>query len=114
MDKNKIYEMLNNNILDIVDIIYKAREDDLGTITLEDKKNLKEINNKINGKYIEYKNALANIPDEYKMVKREIIDKFNNYLEELQNREAYYNEKNYKTGFRDGGMLIINLFYSKK
>lgn len=106
MNKNIICEMLRENTHDMVDVIYKAREDDLANLTEEDKNNMKEINNKINQKYLDYKNSLDNIPNGLRITKREIIDKFNDYLDVLKEREYYNNEKYYKEGLKDGVNLI--------
>lgn len=108
--KNKFdCEMLKEHLIDMIDVIFLAREDELAKLTPNDKENLKEIKRDINLKYVEYKNALDNIPDEFIEIRRNIIDKFNEYIEELLNREAYMNEKYYKCGLRDGVMLMINL-----
>ncbi len=106
MNKDIISGMLEKNTHDMVDLIYKAREDDLGNLTEQDKKNIKKINDKINQKYLEYKNTLDNIPKGLKVTKREIIDKFNEYKETLVEREGYFNEKYYKEGLRDGISLM--------
>ena len=108
MEKNTISEMLDN--VDMLDIIFKAREDELGKTTEEDKKNLKAIKSEINIKYVAYKNALDNIPNGFTNIKREIIDKFNEYIESINRREGYYNEKYYKEGLKDGLRLLSKCF----
>lgn len=106
MEKEFFSEVLSKNSQNMLDVIYKAREDDLGNLTEQDKKNIKKINDKINQKYLEYKNTLDNIPKGLKVTKREIIDKFNEYKETLVEREGYFNEKYYKEGLKDGINLI--------
>lgn len=106
MDKEIIEEMLRKDSQDMLDIIYNARKDDLANLTDKDKKSIKKINDKINQKYLEYKNTLDNIPNGLRITKREIIDKFNEYTETLTEREGYFNEKYYKEGLKDGINLI--------
>ena len=95
--KNKFdCEILKGNLFDIIDVIFLAREDELAELTPADKEKMKEIKRGIDLKYVEYKKALDNVPDGFTVTRRNIIDKFNEYIDELVCREAYMNEKYYK------------------
>ena len=89
--------------LDMLDKIYTARQYDF-----EDRANMdrKELADKLNHITIEEVEAVIqkNIEEEYK--KQELMEKLDKLVENYEIKMAYYMEKGYKQGFKDGVNLL--------
>lgn len=89
--------------LDMLDKIYTARQYDF-----EDRANIdrKELADKLNHITIEEVEAVIqkNIEEEYK--KQELMEKLDKLVENYEIKMAYYMEKGYKQGFKDGVNLL--------
>ncbi len=89
--------------LDMLDKIYTARQYDF-----ENRANIdrKELADKLNHITIEEVEAVIqkNIEEEYK--KQELMEKLDKLVENYEIKMAYYMEKGYKQGFKDGVNLL--------
>jgi len=89
--------------MNILDKIYNARQYDF-----EQKANLerKELANKLNHVTIEEIEKIIheNIEEQHK--KQELIDKLDKLIENYEIKMAYYMERRYKQGFKDGVNLL--------
>lgn len=100
-----IYEKLEGN-LSILNTLFEARDEEIATITLKDKEELKETNSRLKQKESELKEII----NENKNQARIILDLFYEYLELSNKKNAYYDQKYYKSGFKDAvGLLMICL-----
>ena len=90
---------------EIINEIFKERVEKIkNEFKFEDVKLEKE---KINEKEIQFKTAINNIPPALKETRRNIIDKFVEYTEILNEQYQQYYEKYYKKGVLDG-IKIMN------
>ena len=89
--------------MNMLDKIYIARQYDFEEQANKDRQKLA---NKLNNITIEEVEAVIqeNIEEQYK--KQELIEKLDKLVENYEIKMAYYMEKGYKQGFKDG----INLF----
>lgn len=86
--------------------IFEIRENDIATITDDDKKFFEREKINLNEKYNEILENIRNIPiKEEEKVK--LTQKIDEYIEINNYRNAYFNEKYYKEGFKDGMQLKI-------
>ena len=94
--------------LNILNIIFDAREDDIATMTMKDKENLKQVKEKWNTKENNFKEIISN-EFENKIVKDKIISSFYECLEVNNEMNSYFNQKYYESGFTDAVKLFFNL-----
>ena len=89
--------------MDMLDKIYNARQYDLENRASIDRKELAE---KLNHITIDEVQSLIreNIQEQYKQ--QELIEKLDKLIENYEIKMAYYMEKGYKQGFKDGVNLI--------
>lgn len=89
--------------IDMLDKIYTARQYDFESRANMDRK---ELADKLNHITIEEVEAVIqkNIEEEYK--KQELMEKLDKLVENYEIKMAYYMEKGYKQGFKDGVNLL--------
>lgn len=89
--------------IDILDKIYTARQYDFEKNANIDRK---ELADKLNHITIEEVEAVIqkNIEEQYK--KQELMEKLDKLVENYEIKMAYYMEKGYKQGFKDGVNLL--------
>lgn len=103
MDKNKILETCNN---DILNALYEHRENEEGIITSEVVEELKQTQTERKKKYKEFERKLKNyIKNEEKSF--EIIELLNQYEDVYNNEHGLYYKQYYKTGAKDMIKLIL-------
>lgn len=103
MDKNKILETCNN---DMLKTLYEHRENEEGIITSEFVEELKQTQTERKKKYKELETELKNsIKDEEKSL--EIIELLNQYEDVYNNEHGLYYKQYYKTGAKDMIKLIL-------
>lgn len=89
---------------EIINEIFKERVEKIkNTLKFDDIELEKE---KLNEKEIQFKIAINNIPPAFKETRRNIIDKFIEYTQTLNEQHQQYYEKYYKKGVLDGIKLI--------
>ena len=84
--------------------IFEIREDEVASISSNDKEFFKKEKIDLNNTYNELLEIINNIPlNEKEKVK--LIEKIDEYIEINNYRNSYFNEKYYKEGFKDGMQL---------
>ena len=102
MDKNKILETCNN---DMLNALYEHRENEEEVITSEFIEELKQTQTERKKKYEEFEIELKNsIKDEERWQQ---IDKDNEYEDVYNNEHGLYYKQYYKTGAKDMIKLIL-------
>lgn len=96
---------------DMIDSIFREREEKLSTRTKEDKKEIMKISNRYPIKYEEILSIINNLPENLK--KEDIIKKFDDYCMKENLITAYENEKFYKIGFCDGIRTVLENLKNK-
>ncbi len=101
-------ENIMNNIdienkIDMLDKIYTARQYDFQKKANLDRKELAE---KLNNITIEEVEAVIKENMEEQYQKQELIEKLDKLVENYEIKMAYYMEKGYKQGFKDGVNLL--------
>lgn len=89
--------------LDMLDKIYTARQYDFENRANIDRKELADKLNQITIEEVEDV-IQKNIEEEYK--KQELMEKLDKLVENYEIKMAYYMEKGYKQGFKDGVNLL--------
>lgn len=92
---------------DILNTLFQVRDEELAIITKQDKENLQKVNQRIKQGELELKKKINCLPKVMKKDKSNIINSFYNYLEVLNERSAYYEQKYYKEGFKDAFKLML-------
>lgn len=108
MNKNNFDTVMQESGYNMLDTIFNARAEELSNMISNDIKTIEKTAKKTNQEYAVFKSNLDKIPDEYRDIKRNIIDAFNEYNNALEYREGYFNEKYYKAGIKDAVNLLIN------
>lgn len=100
------YESSNIEKEAMLSKIFEIRENELASINNKDKEFLKKEKIDLNETYKQLLEIINNIPlNEKERVK--LIEKIDEYIEINNYRNAYFNEKYYKEGFKDGLQLKI-------
>ncbi len=100
-----LYEKIEEH-LNILNTLFEARDEEIATITSKDKEELKETNSRLKQKESKLKELINKNGNQAKI----ILDLFYEYLELSNNKNAYYDQKYYKAGFKDAvGLLMICL-----
>ena len=108
MNNSELNQLIKNDF-DMLDIIFKARAEELAKMVKKDIDTLEKTESKTNEEYRCFKESLDVIPDkEYQDIKRKIKDAFIKHTNAIEYREGYFNEKYYKAGIKDGINFIIN------
>lgn len=89
--------------IDMLDKIYEARQNDFEKRANMDRKELAE---KLNHITIEEVEAVIQKNIEEQFQKKELMEKLDKLVENYEIKMAYYMEKGYKQGFKDGVNLI--------
>lgn len=96
---------------DMIDSIFREREEKLSTRTEEDKKEIMKISKKYPTKYEEILSIINNLPENIE--KEDMLKKFDDYCMKENLIAAYENEKFYKIGFCDGIRTVIENLKNK-
>ena len=99
---NKIEENLN-----CLNVLFQARDEEIATITKEDREELKETEELLKEQEISFRNAVQSIPSFMKQTKCEIMNLFYYYIEIFADRNSYFEQKYYEAGFKDAVGLIL-------
>ncbi len=83
-------------------IIFEAREEELATITKEDKLFMKENNISRSQRRYYLDQELKKIPYNLKWLRESITKLLENYIETISSETSYFCEKYYITGLKDG------------
>lgn len=92
---------------DILSTLFQIRDEEIAIITKQDKENLREVNQRLKQEEVKFKEAINYLPKVMKQSKRNIIDLFYKYLEVLNERNSYYDQKYYEAGFKDAFRLVM-------
>lgn len=92
---------------DILNTLFQVRDEELAMITKKDKENLQEVNQRLKQEEVEFKKTINYLPKVMKKNKENIIDAFYKYLEILNERNSYYDQKYYEAGFKDAFRLVM-------
>ncbi|MDE5830432.1 MAG: hypothetical protein K2H53_01775 [Clostridia bacterium] len=90
---------------EILDSIFREREENLNTRTEEDKKEIMNISKKYPTNYEEILSIINNFPEDIE--KEKVLNKFDDYCMKENLITAYENEKFYKIGFCDGIRTVL-------
>ena len=99
---------------EMLDLIYREREDSLYQYDEEDEEVVKKITNKNPTTYEDLLTAIKNLPPHFKNTREFIIGKLEKYMERQNNLCAYDNEKFYKIGFCDGVRMMIEILQNER
>lgn len=92
---------------DIVNTIYREREDTISGINEEDKGEIAKIKEKYPVDYEKLLDYINNLPPYFKNIRETILNAIDIYSMRENLLSAYENEKFYKIGFCDGIRTII-------
>lgn len=92
---------------DILNTLFQVRDEELAMITKQDKENLQEVNQRLKQEEVEFKKTINYLPKVMKKNKENIIDAFYKYLEILNERNSYYDQKYYEAGFKDAFRMVM-------
>ena len=93
----------------ILKIIFEAREEDLARLDEEDENFMQKDEANRNKKYYYIKNQLEKIPYSLKKIKDNITKSIEQYVETIDYENAYFNEKYYLNGLKDGMKLMSEI-----
>lgn len=99
--------MNNEEQDDILDVLFRAREEDLYIKTEKEKRKQKDLFDKSRKCSDELDIAIDNIPDGFSETIANIKKCMSNKLECESEISSYYNQKFYKSGFRDAIKLLL-------
>ena len=91
--------MENRNMLEI---IFEAREEELGTISQIDKEFMKQDRANRCKKYEQLNQELNKLPSELRELKESISKLIEDYIETIDFIDAYFYKKYYLEGLKDG------------
>lgn len=97
-----LYEKMEEH-LNILNTLFEARDEEIATITSKDKEELKETNSRLKQKESELKEIINKNENQARI----ILDLFYEYLELSNKKNAYYDQKYYKAGFKDAVELLM-------
>lgn len=104
MNIKDIEKYINDNMLNT---IYKEREDTISEIKEEDKEEISIIKEKYPIDYERLLEYIKNIPPHFKNIREDILNAIDIYSMRENLLSAHENEKFYKIGFCDGIRTII-------
>lgn len=99
---NKIEENLN-----CLNVLFQARDEEIATITKEDREELKETEELLKEQEMSFRKTVEGIPSFMKQTKCEIMNLFYDYIEIFDDRNSYFEQKYYEAGFKDAVGLIL-------
>lgn len=99
---------LENYITDnILDTIYREREDNISTRNKEDEKAIAKIEERYPMNYEKLLNCINNLPPHFRNIREDILNSLDTYSMRENLIAAHDNEKFYKIGFCDGIRTIL-------
>ena len=93
----------------ILQIIFDARAEDLAKIDEEDEKFMEKDKANRSKKYKYLKNQIGKIPYNLNKLKESISESIEEYVEIIDYENAYFNEKYYLNGLKDGIKLMSEI-----
>lgn len=90
-------------------IIFEAREEDLARLDEEDEMFMEKDEANRNKKYYYLKNQINKIPFSLNKIKDNITKCVEDYVETIDYENAYFNEKYYLNGLKDGIKLMSEI-----
>lgn len=93
----------------ILKIIFEAREEDLAKLNQEDESFMEKDEANRNKKYNCLKNQIEKIPYKLNKLKEDISKSVEEYVETIDYENAYFNEKYYLNGLKDGMKLMSEI-----
>ena len=93
----------------ILKIIFEAREEDLARLDEEDENFMQKDEANRNKKYDYLQKQLEKIPYSLKKIKDNITKAIEQYVETIDYENAYFNEKYYLNGLKDGMKLMSEI-----
>ena len=93
----------------ILKIIFEAREEDLARLDEEDENFMQKDESNRNKKYDYLQKQLEKIPYSLKKIKDNITKAIEQYVETIDYENAYFNEKYYLNGLKDGMKLMSEI-----
>lgn len=97
---------MNKDSYEILKIIFQSREDELVKLDKKDKDFIKRDESNKKKKYYYLNNQLDKIPYNLKNIKESIVKYLEDYIESINYENAYFNEKYYLNGLKDGIKLM--------
>lgn len=99
-------EKLEEN-LNCLNVLFQARDEEIATITKEDREELKETEELLKEQEMSFRKTVEGIPSFMKQTKCEIMNLFYDYIEIFADRNSYFEQKYYEAGFKDAVGLIL-------
>ncbi|MCI9017216.1 MAG: hypothetical protein HFJ53_08690 [Clostridia bacterium] len=99
-------EKLEKN-LNCLNVLFQAQDEEIATITKEDREKLKETEELLKEEEISFRNVVQSILSFMKQTKSEIMNLFYDYIEIFNDRNSYFEQKYYEAGFKDAVALIL-------
>ena len=93
----------------ILEIIFEAREEELAKLDKEDKSFMEKDEANRNKKYNCLKKQIEKIPYNLNKLKECISKSVEEYVETIDYENAYFNEKYYLNGLKDGMKLMSEI-----
>lgn len=93
----------------ILKLIYRAREEELARLNTEDKIFMDKDDTNRSKKYYYLKKQINKIPFSLNNIKDNIIKCVEDYVETIDYENAYFNEKYYLNGLKDGIKLMSEI-----
>lgn len=93
----------------ILKLIYQAREEKLASLNTEDKIFMKKDEANRNKKHYYLKNQINKIPFSLNKIKDNITKCVEDYVETIDYENAYFNEKYYLNGLKDGMKIMSEI-----
>lgn len=93
--------------LKCLDVLFQARDEEIATITKKDRNELKETEELLEEQEVSFRKTVESIPSFMKQTKSEIMNLFYDYIEIFNDRNSYFEQKYYETGFKDAIALIL-------
>lgn len=90
------------------------RENELASVTMEDKANIKDLLRERKKNYHNILVAINNVPNGFTETRKMLKESMDTYVETLNCVNGYNNEKYYKCGFCDGIKLFLECSEQKK
>lgn len=100
---------MNKDSDEMLKIIFQSREDELVILDKKDKDFINRDESNKKKKYYYLNNQLNKIPYNLKSIKECILKSLEDYIECINYENAYFNEKYYLNGLKDGIKLMSEI-----
>ena len=100
---------MNKDSDEMLKIIFQSREDELVKLDKNDKEFIKRDESNKKKKYYYLNNQLNKIPYNLKSIKEGILKSLEDYIDSINYENAYFNEKYYLNGLKDGIKLMSEI-----